>query len=117
MPTRKPSLLAPPSVSTADALALAMAGHDSALNDLFGRYLPTLKRSAHGRLPSKARDRNDTEDIVQDVFSQAWRQAARYDASKGRVAAWLLTLARSRSIDISSLGMILRSIKSRPTGV
>ncbi len=66
MNTRKPSLLAPP-VSTADALALAMAGHDSALNDLFGRYLPTLKRSAHGRLPSKARDRNDTDDIVQDA--------------------------------------------------
>jgi RNA polymerase sigma factor (sigma-70 family) len=67
MNTRKPSLLAPPAVSTADALALAMAGHDSALNDLFGRYLPTLKRSAHGRLPSKARDRNDTDDIVQDA--------------------------------------------------
>jgi RNA polymerase sigma-70 factor (ECF subfamily) len=41
----------------------------------------------------------EAEEVVQDVFSQAWRQASRFDRSRGAVVAWLLMMTRSRAID------------------
>lgn len=39
------------------------------------------------------------EEVVQDVFLQLWRNAARYDESRGPFVPWLLTLARNRALD------------------
>jgi RNA polymerase sigma-70 factor, ECF subfamily len=39
------------------------------------------------------------EEVVQDVFLQLWRNAARYDVSRGPFVPWLLTLARNRALD------------------
>jgi len=86
-----------PGSAAADHAALermARGDHD-ALAELYDR---------HGRLVFSLalrilRDQSDAEDIVQDVFSQAWRQAARFDRSRGAVVAWLLMMTRSRAID------------------
>jgi RNA polymerase sigma factor (sigma-70 family) len=39
------------------------------------------------------------EEVVSDTYMQVWREASRYDASRGRVMGWLLIIARSRALD------------------
>lgn len=41
----------------------------------------------------------DAEEVAADVLWQAWRAAGAFDPSRGSVAAWLITLGRSRAID------------------
>ncbi len=42
----------------------------------------------------------DAEDLVHDVFIEAWRHAADYDPDRGSVKAWLVLRTRSRAVDI-----------------
>jgi len=55
-------------------------------------------------------NREDAEDVLVDVFWQVWQQADRYDSSRGKPVAWLLTIARTRAIDC------LRSSGRKPAG-
>ena len=58
---------------TSDLLDRARAGDEQALNELFERHLPRLKRWASGRLPQWARDIADTTDLVQDTMVMTLR--------------------------------------------
>jgi RNA polymerase sigma-70 factor (ECF subfamily) len=71
------------------------AGDADALALLYDRYAKLLYSLALRILEDSA----EAEEIVQDVFSQAWAQASRYDAARAPVVAWLLMMARSRAID------------------
>jgi RNA polymerase sigma-70 factor (ECF subfamily) len=59
--------------SSVSLLARAQQGDEAAREELCARYLPRLRRWAHRRLPSWARQHLDTEDLVQDTLLQTVR--------------------------------------------
>jgi RNA polymerase sigma-70 factor (ECF subfamily) len=43
--------------------------------------------------------RPDAEEVLQDTFLEVWKRAGEYDERRGSLEAWVVTIARSRSID------------------
>src|SRR6188508_13862 len=70
-------------------------GELRALDDLYERY-KTMAYSIAYRITN---DATLAEDVVQDAFLGAWRNAARYVEGRGSVKTWLLSIVHHRAID------------------
>jgi RNA polymerase sigma factor (sigma-70 family) len=76
-------------------LALVTDGQLDALQELYDRYR-TMAYSIALRITT---DPSLAEDVVQDAFLGAWRNAARYVEGKGSVKTWLLSIVHHRAVD------------------
>lgn len=70
--------------------------NEAALSKL---YEATFSR-VFGLILRIVRNRSLAEEVVEETYFQAWRQAVRFDPSKGKAITWLLNIARSRAIDM-----------------
>lgn len=95
--------------STAKLLARVRAGDRLAREDLVRRYLATLLRWGHRRLPQHARDLSDTQDLVQTTLLKALDRVG--DFEPRREGAFLAYL---RTILLNEVRGEIRRVASRP---
>jgi RNA polymerase sigma-70 factor (ECF subfamily) len=70
-------------------------GDQAALSSLYDRYTSPLLGLAIRMMGG----RSEAEDLVHDVFLEAWKRAGDYDPARGTVKAWLCLRLRSRALD------------------
>jgi RNA polymerase sigma-70 factor, ECF subfamily len=86
--------------STRDLLSRFRNGEAQAADLLFQRYLIVMRRWARGRLPRYARDLADTEDIVQEALTRAFRHLGTFeDKGVGAFQAFLREIVNNRIRD------------------
>ncbi|HEX8696537.1 MAG TPA: sigma-70 family RNA polymerase sigma factor [Longimicrobium sp.] len=97
--TRANEISGPAAAASADVdrelVRRMAAGDEAALGALYDRFSPLL----HSVLRRILDDDGDAEEVLEETFWQAWRQAARYEESRGGISTWLVMMARSRALD------------------
>ena len=79
----------------ADLMHRCAQGDQGALRELYALASPQLL----ALLMRMLRRRDLAEEVLQEAFVSAWRNASEYDAGRGRVMTWLVTIARNRALD------------------
>ncbi len=70
-------------------------GDEKAFADIYQMYSGAIQ----GVIYAILRDRELTEEVVQDVFVKVWNNCSSYTVGKGRFYTWLLNIARNAAID------------------
>ena len=100
-----------PPDTTVRLLERAREGDRAAVDTLFARYLPRLRRWASGRLPRWARDIADTHDLVQETLLQAFKRVEAFEArGDGAFQAYL------RQAMLNRIRNELRRFSRQPEG-
>jgi RNA polymerase sigma-70 factor (ECF subfamily) len=84
--------------TTADDLLLMrrlQSGDRDALADLYDRHAAL----AYGVALRVLRQAEEAEDALQEAWVQIWNRCGSFDPSRGNVAAWIVTIVRSRALD------------------
>jgi RNA polymerase sigma factor (sigma-70 family) len=82
--------------SSDETVLAAMGAGDP---DAAAVFVRRFQSRVYGLALTMLRDPGVAEDVAQDTFIRAWRYAGTYDARRGQVATWLLTIARNAALD------------------
>jgi len=86
--------------STFELLQRARAGDEEALDRLFARFLPPLRRWASGRLPRRCRDLMETDDLVQETLVRTFKRLDSFEhRHEGALQAYLRQAVMNRIRD------------------
>lgn len=99
--------------SDADLVQSIANGDRAALGQLYDRHAPLLLGVARRVL----RSGSEAEDLVHDVFLEAWRHAKHFDGARGTVRAWLVVRVRSRALDRLKSGAATRVVSLETTTI
>src|SRR4029078_4519068 len=96
-----------PSDDTEDEVLVAAmaAGERAALATLYERHASLLL----GLALRIVREKREAEDLLHDVFLEAWRSAKDFDPKRGRVRTWLAIRMRSRALDLQKSARLSRN--------
>jgi len=89
----------------AELVAKMADGDRSALATLYSRHSSVLM----GLALRIVRSRLEAEDLLHDVFLEAWRSAKSFDPKRGRVRTWLAIRMRSRALDLQKSARVSRN--------
>ena len=76
-------------------VGLVCSGDAAALEALYGRY----GRACYGLARRILTDEQLAQDVVQEVFLAVWRDAGRFDATRGGFSTWLLSMTHHKAVD------------------
>jgi RNA polymerase sigma-70 factor (ECF subfamily) len=88
----------PPTAALSEDVSLVRRvseGDEAALAALYDRWA----QAVYSVVAHLLRDADGAEDVVEETFWQVWQRASSYDASRGTVRTWILTIGRSRALD------------------
>ncbi len=80
-----------------------LAGLGSGNPEAAAAFIRRFQGRVYGLAVTMLRDPDLAEEVAQETFVRAWRHAATYDARRGRVATWILAIARNLAIDRARL--------------
>ncbi|GAA3580580.1 sigma-70 family RNA polymerase sigma factor [Microlunatus spumicola] len=67
--------------------------------DAFALLYDATSTRTYGVVWRVLRSADHAAEVTQEVYTEVWRQAARFEESKGSVTAWITTMAHRRAID------------------
>lgn len=76
-----------------------LAGFATGDREASAAFVRRFQRRVFGLARTIVGDSATAEDVAQEAFVRAWRYAASYDARRGAVLTWLLTIARNVAVD------------------
>jgi RNA polymerase sigma-70 factor (ECF subfamily) len=81
--------------SPGDLMARVARGDTDAFAALYDLMAPRV----YGLIRRVLRNPAQSEEVTQEVMVEVWRTATRYDADRGSLTSWVLTMAHRRAID------------------